>query len=300
MVDNSGDDLNHLTGEAAAQAKLDNDTRIALVRERLWIPTKHTLRIHRRLEYLLSHPKTSSMPNLLLVGLSGSGKTTLIEEFLARHPRYEDEAQECSRIPVVFCNAPPEPDLGGFYNAILGGMDLPADNKRIDMRRLHVEDMLDAVHAQLLIMDEIQQFLLAGTKMQRILLTALKSLSNALDIPIVAVGTREALSLFGEIDAQIARRFEKDEIPKLTFIREFARLLKTFETLIPLRKPSNLTEHSMALRLFEMSRGTIGRLARTLSEAAVFAIEDGDERVTLEILKKVMTAEIYGSGDPAA
>jgi DNA polymerase III delta prime subunit len=293
-------DLSHLCTAAVEQAGLDSLARIQLVRQRLWIPTRHTTRIHRRLEYLRSHPKTTSMPNMLVVGVSGSGKTTLIEEFLSHHPRVEDEEHECACIPVVFCNAPPEPDLGGLYNSILVAMGLPAENKRIDIRRYHVEQVLAMVKAELFIMDEIQQFLLAGQKMQRILLTALKSLSNTLNLSIVAVGTREALSLFGDIDPQIARRFEKDEIPKMSCNREFARLLRTLESLTPLRRRSNLTEEAIARQLHEMSRGTIGRLSRTVSEAAVIAIEDGEERITPEILKKVMTASIYGTEDPAA
>jgi len=266
-----------------------NDLRIDLVRMGFWISTAHTQRIHGKLEYLVSHPQKSYMPNLIVVGHSGSGKTRLIEEFLSLHPASENAEQERSRIPVVYCEVPADPDLGGFYNQILVSMGAEPSRERVDARRRRVEDTLGLVEAKLLIFDESQHVLNAGPHLRRILASSIKSLSNQVKISIVLVGTREALTLL-RLDPQIDRRFERDEIALWTLNQEWRRLLVTFERRLPLRKASRLSDQDVARTLHRRSSGTIGRLARTLSEAAVMAIEDGTERITPEILDRVTTS----------
>ena len=262
-----------------------------MVRRRLWIPTKHTKRLMRKLEYLWSFPPMKNMPNLLIVGDSGAGKTSLIEELLHLHPRYESPDQEKSIIPIVYCEAPPDPDLGGFYNEILFGMGLPPSKGRVDARRHHVQEMLILVEARLLVIDEVHHGLHSGPQTRRVYLNAIKSLGNHVGVPIVAVGIREALVLFA-YDPQIKRRFEKDELPALKCDNEFRRVLVSLERLTVLRKASFLGEVSMARRLYDMSKGTMGKLARVVAAAAAKAIETGEERISYPILDAVETSEI--------
>lgn len=227
MIASDGLDLAHLRTEVGEQARLDNAARIVLLRQGIIVDTNHTKRLRHRLDQLISHPKVPSMPNLLISGVPGSGKTTVINRFLLDHQRYEDPEFECTRIPVLYCEIPPDPDLGSFYNEILVRLGVPATKKLVDLRRHNAQELLQLVDAKLVVFDESQHILLAGPKMQRTLLAEMKSLSNRLCIPIVAVGTPSSASLFlPSMDPQMARRFQQDEIPELRLNQNYLRVLK--------------------------------------------------------------------------
>ena len=53
---------------------------------------------------------------------------------------------------------------------------------------------------------------------------------------------------------------------------------------IPLRRPSQLATPEMTAYLLTRSEGTIGELAALLTEAAVAAIESGEEAITQRTL----------------
>lgn len=72
------------------------------------------------------------------------------------------------------------------------------------------------------------------------------------------------------------RRWELNE--------EFFRLLASFERLLPLRKPSSLTDARVAGKLMAMCEGTIGELHRLLAAAVEDAILTGHERIDLDVL----------------
>jgi len=246
----------------------------------------HAGRLLAKLNYLISYPKSVDMPNLLIVGQSGNGKTSLIHELMRQYPRDDNINGDSATIPIVYCEAPPSPDLGGFYNEILDSIGLPPHRGRVEARRYNVQSVLNLVGVKLLVIDEIQHGLQAGPQSQRIFLSAIKSLGNHLQIPIVALGTREALSLFNK-DEQIRRRFALDELPGWKLDNDFRRLLLSFERLLPLRRPSNLASPELARLLHGLSMGTIGRVAKILAAAATAAIESGEEQITAAILNSV-------------
>jgi hypothetical protein len=66
--------------------------------------------------------------------------------------------------------------------------------------------------------------------------------------------------------------------------REFQMLLASFESTLPLRKPSCLAEKRLAVKLLSMSEGTIGELSRILVAAATHAIESGEERILYQLV----------------
>lgn len=67
----------------------------------------------------------------------------------------------------------------------------------------------------------------------------------------------------------------------------YLQLLKSFEYTLPLKKPSNLTDTSIAVKLLSMSEGLIGELSDVLTKAAVKAIESGKEKIDQKVLKEI-------------
>lgn len=85
---------------------------------------------------------------------------------------------------------------------------------------------------------------------------------------------------------QLDNRFERTELKRWEFGDDFRRLLANFELLLPLRKPSELQEPTLAMKLYSMTEGYIGELANLLIRASQVAIEMGDEHISHKLLKK--------------
>jgi hypothetical protein len=64
-------------------------------------------------------------------------------------------------------------------------------------------------------------------------------------------------------------------------------LLASFESTLPLRKPSCLADERMATKLLAMSEGTIGELSRILVAASTEAIRCGRERIDEKALREI-------------
>src|SRR5690606_30024075 len=105
-------------------------------------------------------------------------------------------------------------------------------------------------------------------------------------MPIIGVGTVDALRAINS-DAQLANRFDQRILNKWKMDGNFMKLLKSFEMLLPLRKPSNLTDTKIANKLLFMSDGNLGAIAMILKEAAVKAVETGAESINQKILNSI-------------
>ena len=94
-------------------------------------------------------------------------------------------------------------------------------------------------------------------------MNAIKYLSNELQIPLVAVGTLEAVRAI-QADPQLASRFYRTELPLWCMGREYRKLLASFERMLPLKRPSQLAKAPLATKLLAVTEGTIGELSTLL------------------------------------
>jgi len=108
----------------------------------------------------------------------------------------------------------------------------------------------------------------------RQMMNVLKYMSNDLQISIIGAGVQSALSAL-QSDDQMANRFKPVVLPRWELNEEFLQRLASFELLLPLRKPSTLTDQEMAVKRHGMVGGKIGELATLLADAAVDAIRSG-------------------------
>jgi hypothetical protein len=239
------------------------------------------------LNKLLRHPKISRMPNRLIVSDTNNGKTSLVRRFMQLHERSDDPTLAASNVPIVMIQAPPTPDRRAFLTSILDELHIPhLPSYKTDALFRQVKIVVPKVGVRMLIIDEIQNLLAGDDLKQRAFLNQIKYLSNDWRLPFVAVGTAEAYRAVN-VDAQIASRFESIELPRWKNNAEFRRLLHSCESLLPLRKPSNLANPEMALRLSLMSEGTIGELSTVLKLAAIEAIVGGEEAITDHVLDRL-------------
>lgn len=274
----------HLSASAAEWLALPAAERIEKIRSPRWIGYPRTKAILAKLEDLLAWPKSHRMPNLLIVGDTNNGKTMLIQRFRSLHPAYDNPEGAGVRVPVMVIQAPPTPDEGRFYNAILELLFAPyKPNDRVDKKLAQVIKLLRYVELRMLVIDEIHHILAGNLNRQRGFLNVIKYLGNELQVPIVGVGTKDAFRAI-QTDPQLANRFEPALLPRWAFDTDFLRLLVSFERMLPLADPSNLHETGLATKLFSLSEGYLGELSTLLTQAAAVAVESGQERIDAKLL----------------
>ncbi len=277
----------HLNESAAKLLELGNDERIERIRSPRWIGYPRAKEILAKLEDLLVYPKTHRMPNLLIVGDTNNGKTMLVERFSQLHPSYDAPGDDAIVAPVMIVQAPPVPDESRFYSNILEQLFAPFKyNDRIEKKQYQALKLLRYINLKMLVIDEIHSILAGNLNKQRMFLNALKYLGNELQIPIVGVGTKDALRAV-QTDPQLANRFEPAVLSRWNMDTEFLRLLASFERMLPLRKPSVLHEQSLALKLLTMSEGYIGELSTLLVRASIKAVETQKECIDAKLLDSV-------------
>lgn len=277
----------HLLQKVAAYLERPDAERIAFIRSPLWIGYPQAQQILDQLENLLTHPKSHRMPNLLLVGDTNNGKTMLVKRFCKRHKPQDDPDGEAAVVPVLYVQAPPVPDEGRFYNAILELLFAPyKPGDRADRKQFQAIKLLRAVGLKMLVIDEIHHILAGTMTKQKAFLNVIKYLGNELEVPIVGVGTRDAFRAI-QTDLQLSNRFDHALLPRWNNDDEYLRLLATFEHAIPLRQPSNLIDGALADKIYSMSEGYIGEISRLLVSAAVKAVEAKQERIDKKILDRI-------------
>jgi hypothetical protein len=138
----------------------------------------------------------------------------------------------------------------------------------------------------MLILDDINNLLAGNIGRQQAFLNVLRTLGNALKIPIVTAGTLDAFRVL-HTDPQLANRFDPIYLPLWTIDTDFQRLLLSFEQQLPLKRPSKLIEPNRAATLLSKSEGHLGDLAELLMKCAVEAVKSGSEAITDKIIGAV-------------
>ena len=271
------EDLTHLHPSVQMLARLPADERLRHVRADRWIGYSRASEALERLEALHEWPKKQRMPNLLLLGPTNNGKSMIIEKFRRLHPPVSHADQE--QMPVLTMQMPSEPSVSRFYVALQAALGAPLrPRQHVSVLEQATLSLLRAVGVRVLVIDELHNVLAGRGDIRREFLNVLRFLGNELRIPLVGVGTREAY-LAIRSDDQLENRFEPFVLPRWEPTDEARTLLASFAAAFPLRRRSMIDTEDMARYLLTRSEGTIGELTRLLTDAAVAAIETGEEAI---------------------
>lgn len=276
--------ISTLLPETRAALGKDDAARIYHIREEKWIPYPHAESILAKLEELLTSPPKSRMESILITGDSNNGKSSLAQEFLRRHPATDGIHSDAQ--PVVWIDAPPTPDEGRLYDKILKHFLVPYKYKDTPSKKEHeVKYYLKELGTRMLILDEIHSILAGPITKQKVFMNALKSLNNSLYIPIVLMGIESARRAVGT-DEQIISRFPPTTLPKWQLNPDYASLLASIESTLPLKKESALASVDLAPKILDLSEGCIGDIIKLIGMAAVMAIRTGSEKIRAKELNE--------------
>lgn len=275
----------HIHPEFRQVMTMPAQERIEFMDQPRWVGYATAQHILDTLQALLRKPERPRMPNLLIVGDPNNGKTTIVRRFrdLCGESYINEEAEPVK--PIIIAEAPPSADEKGLYISILERFYTPyRPSDPVAKLRYQLIHLFRSCHVSMLIIDEFHSLLTGTTIKQREVMNAIKLLCNELVIPIVGVGTREAVRVL-HTDPQHASRFDVIVLPRWELDKNFQLLLAGFESVLPLKNPSKIHRPELAQLLHSISSGNIGDLHRLLVECASEAIKSGTEQIDREIIE---------------
>lgn len=281
-------DYPHLHASVRPLAEADVETRIRRIRTDRWIGYARAEAAVAALEDLLGFPKRMRMPNMLLVGPTNNGKTMIVEKFRRTHAGIAaaDAGDGTAVIPVVCVQMPAGPDESRFFSAILDALGMPFSARAtLAAKQDAAIKMMRTTSTRLIVIDELHNMLSGSGLQQRRILNLLRWLGNELQIPLVGVGTAEALRAIRS-DDQLANRFEPFALPLWSDDDAYRRLLSTLEAVLPLKQPSHLADPQMAARILSAAEGVLGEIVAIVVRAAVVAVRSGAEAITPQLMDK--------------
>lgn len=277
----------HLAPEARSVLDLTDEQRIAFLTEDRWIDYPRARKVLQELERLLSCPKRTRMPSLLIHGESNIGKSMIIQKFPRDHPRREfNRDTGMLQLDVLAVEMPSAPTERRVYGQLLLAMNAPyRPGDRLASVESTALTLLRQVAPKMIVVDEVHNLLAGSAREQRASLNLLKFLSNQVPCSIVALGTRDALAAV-QTDPQIASRFPGLELPRWQENEELRSFLAGFERQLPLRKASRISDNRAIVNsIMNASGGLTGDIAALLSRAAEAAIRAKTECISLELLQ---------------
>lgn len=289
-----------LSSDAIEFSLKSNEERISYISQEKWISYPQAEEIINTLESIKTYEKNKTrVTSILLVGSSNNGKTSLLEEFINRNPYYDYyssnpdkltkeffDKYNASGIPALYILSPSEPSETRLYSNILNSINAAfKERDSVSRKQYLVEYYLELLNVDMLIIDEIHNILSGSVAKQKQVLNAIKNLSNHLKIPIVLSGTKDSLRAIST-DTQISSRFRPMYLKKWEMNKEYISLLATFLSTLPLRKESKILTPNTALEILEISGGYIGDIIGLLKKAAIYAIENGTERISLQEIRE--------------
>lgn len=273
----------HLHGDVKLDADLPDEDRIRILFIDRFIPYDRADEILSELELLYSLEDSIRPQGRLIVGSSLSGKSTILNEFALRYPADDNVEGDAAYVPVLRISVPESP-REGIFNEILGKLNvtLPRGSKAQDVRSAAMGLMRD-IKMRMLIIDELNNLLEGSTNQQRLVLNSIKMVMNELQRPVVVAGTDDALHAV-KTDPQFGSRLQAMPLKPFQRGKSLSGLLRGFESTLPLRKASNLSERKLATKIHLMTGGYIGRISDLLNRAARYAIIHKTEQITEDVL----------------
>lgn len=269
----------HLSDKAFDALSLSQAGRIQYITKDRWIPYAEATNIMDQLYGFITKDKTVRNPGMLILAQPNNGKSSLIAKFLERHPPSDDPDGESIRVNILLVNTPNTPSLIKFYQAILDQLKISYNLNHGEGQLQHqLYAVLRSIKVSIIAVDEINQVLTGTPKQQISFLNSLKQFGNELGIAVVCLGSQNAEFAF-RTDESLLTRFPITVIPRWEYGPTFKKLLVSFEKVLPLHNPSNLSETKLAQLIHNKSGETIGDITKFMHSAAIYAVQHGNERI---------------------
>lgn len=278
----------HLNDRARGMVELPTAERIRFVLGDTIIIHPRIAEILNEVDWMIREPAGYRARGLMVHAPPGNGKSMIAEILKRRYPvttsavASDCKPPECA-IAISLAGARA---TKAVLVRMLDSLKCPIGRGSIAEQELRVHDVLRRCGCRLLILDETQDMLKGCESEQFRVIDVLKHLMNQLRLPILALGTADAVDAF-RVDPHMQARFKPIQLPAWTVGDELAGFLRKYEEALPLKKRSNLDNPLVMKYLVTYGDGVLDPMLRRIKAAAVQALVDGTERISLELLRTI-------------
>lgn len=272
----------HLDESVRHLAEQDDLTRAKHILKDVFIYHGQARRILQYMNVLLNSPRRYRPNGVFICGGPGTGKTAQLRAFERAHPPFSDGAG-ARKVPVVYVEMDEEPSPRTMYKEILEAVGVPWNAFPGSMpARTRVVKALTMLDTRLLMVDEVAN--MCDDKREAKMAKWLRMLTHRLRIPVILAGTDKFKEVLNA-DLQMSSRWPfVIELPLWTDTSEFELLLTSWQRILPLRSPSDLTKKEIRVRLLQETGGITDNINRCLMYAAITAIRLKHECITADLL----------------
>jgi Bacterial TniB protein len=289
--------------DAAGRTEYD-EARIKYHSELIVVETSTVRDVIRqgRLLSLLNQREVCARRGLIVSGAAATGKSTAIKQLGRAHELLvRNRYPGADRIPVVYVTAPPKGSpkkLATQFAHFLGMPPFKSRANEMDIATTVCEVLTEA-RADLVIVDEIHNVNLA-TSAGEDLSDHLKYFTEHLPATFVFAGINvESGGLFtGLRGQQIAARCVMTRTGKFPYRDEWRSMVATMEQALRLHRHQPGVLVAQAKYLHQRTGGLISSLSHIIRAAAIYAILEGSEQITRDLLDVVVVDHATESAAP--
>ena len=268
-------------------AKDDLAERIFHLSRDYWVPYDTATTVLGRMWALFRSPRCRRSPCALIVGDPNNGKTMIALQFYREVLKAMPPKPRRTEVPVVFVQTPADGDLNTLFGLMLRELGAPfIDASRPSKKYIQINRILEFTGTRMLILDEFHNIVECNRFRQKLFLNTLKQLSNELGIPIVLIGTHQALRVI-ETDQQLGSRFEPIAIPRWQPNDAYVKFVHRLVVGMDLKPGETLKKKVSVNKLHAMSEGLAGETKRILAKAGENALRNGKETLDMKALDAI-------------
>jgi len=224
--------------------------------------------------------KRLSRRSCRVIGESRTGKTVSCDTYHLKC-KVTQRSGEAPIIPVVYWHCRENLSVSSLFVGLLESLQYQATRGRIPELRERVYHVLRSCQVEMIIFDEAQRATAQA-------MSEIRDISDVLEIAVVLVGTdrlnaviqRDEQVLYRFLSAYRFSRLGSEELQEMTALWE--------EHVLQLPESSDLTNAKAQSLLLQATRGYIGVLDQILCEAAIRALQHGQQRIELPLLRQVV------------
>ncbi len=224
----------------------------------------------------------------MLVGPFANGKTMIAERFALQHLKTARK----QRVWVVQTHE--GVGLFHFYTSIIRALHAPSTGGRsLNALDGQLHQLFSELSPRVLIFDDFNNALRGRLRDTKSVFAYLRRLGREYDISPVLVGDVTVYDYVNDSE-DMGSRFELCAVPRWQYDEEYLALLDSLEAVIPLAKASNLSDELIARQIYSDSEALIGEIVGIVGRAAIRAINDGSEKITLSTLRALEYVPLSG------
>lgn len=260
--------------------------------EKIFIIYPRLQKLMDKMEHCLHYSKIAAEPECMFIGgPAGAGKTTLQDYFLQKYPRsYTDDGVVA---PVLCARVPNKATDKNLVTELLAKLGDPESRRGSSYNQTtRLRKCMKDCEVWLVILDEFQHFVDKDSK--KVLKTVsdwLKNLIDQTEKPMILIGMPYADQILDAVgNEQLQRRFAvRERLDPFSWLtdeqqKEFRAFLKAVDNQLPLMEASHLSDPTMAFRCYCATNGVIGKVMKIVRRATELALEQADERLSLNLL----------------